>query len=106
MSEIHQSTVVGFSAAQMFALVNDVEQYPAFLPWCEKAECLVASPASVRARLTVAKGGLRYSFTTDNRLEPPHRLELNLVDGPFRRLQGVWSFSDTPLGCRVTLDLH
>ena len=106
MSEIHQSAVVGFSAEQMFALVNDVPQYPMFLPWCEQAECLAATPEAMRARLTVAKGRLRYSFTTENRLFPPHRIELHLVDGPFRKLYGVWSFSDTPLGCRVMLDLH
>lgn len=90
----------------MFALVNDVGQYPAFLPWCEKAECLAATPTTMRARLTVAKGRLRYTFTTDNQLHPPHRLELQLVDGPFRRLHGVWRFDDTPLGCKVTLNLQ
>ncbi|MGD9602947.1 MAG: type II toxin-antitoxin system RatA family toxin [Gammaproteobacteria bacterium] len=106
MSEIHQSALVAFSSEQMFTLVNDVLAYPSYLPWCEKAECLAASPSTMRARLTVSKGRLRYTFTTDNTLDPPHRLELNLVDGPFRRLRGTWRFDDTPLGCRVSLDLE
>ena len=105
MSEIRQSALVGYTAEQMFTLVNDVAQYPSFLPWCEKAECLAASATTLRARLTVAKGRLRYSFTTDNVLTPPHRIELQLVDGPFKQLQGVWTFADTPLGCKVMLEL-
>ncbi len=106
MAEVHQSALVAFSAAQMFALVNDVPRYPEFLPWCEKAECLVQTADSMRARLTVAKGRLGYVFTTDNQQAPPWRLEMRLVDGPFKRLHGVWQFVDNPLGSKVSLDLE
>ncbi len=106
MAEVHQSAIVAFSAAQMFALVNDVSRYPEFLPWCEKAECLAQTLDTMRARLTVAKGRLRYVFTTDNRQTPFLQLEMRLVDGPFKRLHGVWRFVDNPLGSRVSLDLE
>lgn len=106
MSEVHESAVVAYSAAQMFALVNDFAEYPTFLPWCQKAECLSQSPVVVRARLTVSKGRFHYTFTTDNQLQPPSRLEMQLVDGPFKRLYGLWSFADNPLGCEVSLDLE
>lgn len=106
MSEVHQSATVAYPATQMFALVNDIRRYPEFLPWCEAADCLLEAPHEVRARLTVAKGPLRYTFTTDNRLTPPGRIDLCLVDGPFRRLQGRWGFTDNPLGCKVSLDLE
>lgn len=106
MSEVHQTANVAYPAAQMFSLVNDVRRYPEFLPWCEAAECLQESPLAVTARLTVAKGPLRYTFTTDNRLTPSARIEMCLVDGPFRRLHGVWGFRDNPLGSVVSLDLE
>lgn len=106
MSAIRQSAIVGYSAAQMFALVDDVARYAEFLPWCEKAEVLTVDAEAMRARLSVAKGGLRYSFTTDNRRETPARIEMRLVDGPFKRLHGLWRFADTPLGCRVSLELE
>ena len=106
MAEIHQSAVVAFSARQMFALVNDITRYPEFLPWCAKAECLTQTLDVVRARLTVAKGGLHYTFTTDNHAQWSTQLEMRLVDGPFRRLHGIWQFVDNPLGSKVSLDLE
>jgi coenzyme Q-binding protein COQ10 len=106
MSEIHQSAAVPHSAVQMFELVENINAYPQFLPWCENAEVLSRSVDSVRARLTVKKGRLRYTFTTDNVAQPPHQLELRLVDGPFKRLSGVWRFVDNALGSRVSLDLQ
>jgi ribosome-associated toxin RatA of RatAB toxin-antitoxin module len=106
MSEVHQTATVAYPAVQMFALVNDIRRYPEFLPWCETAECLEESPQEVRARLRVARGPMRYTFTTDNRLAPPGSIEIRLVDGPFRRLHGEWRFTDNPLGCRVSLDLE
>lgn len=106
MPEIHQSTVVAYSATQMFQLVDNVEAYPRFLPWCERAEVLSRSTDVVRARLLVRKSRLHYEFTTDNYPQPPHRLELRLVDGPFKRLRGMWGFIDNALGSRVSLDLE
>lgn len=106
MAEIRQSALVAYSAEQMFELVDDVARYPEFLPWCARAEVLAQEANAVRARLSVARGKLRYAFTTDNLRTRPTRIEMRLVDGPFRRLQGVWRFADTPLGCKVSLELE
>ncbi len=105
MPTITQTEVVPFSAAQMFALVDAVERYPEFLPWCERALVTIRTPSLARARLDVRKGRLHYSFTTDNHLRAPHEIELRLVDGPFKRLHGTWHFAENALGCRVTLTL-
>ncbi|MSR15850.1 MAG: type II toxin-antitoxin system RatA family toxin [Gammaproteobacteria bacterium] len=106
MSEIHQSTSVAYSAAQMFELVNNVEAYPAFLPWCDAALVLSRSASTSRVRISVRKGVLKYTFTTDNYPQAPCQLELRLVDGPFKQLNGLWRFIDNALGSRVSLDLR
>ena len=95
-----------YAAARMYALVDGVEAYPKFLPWCPRAEVLSASEREKTARLTLARGGLRTSFTTRNALEPGRRIDMHLQDGPFRRLHGVWTFADVPHGCRVALDME
>ncbi len=105
MPEIHQSTVVGYSATQMFDLVDKIEDYPQFVPWCESAVVVTRNATAVRACLAVRKGALHYTFTTDNYLQPPDQLELRLVDGPFKHLAGMWRFVDNAVGSRVSLDL-
>lgn len=95
-----------YAAARMYALVDDIEAYPKFLPWCPRAEVLAASGREKTARLTLARGGLRTSFTTRNALEPGRRIDMRLLDGPFRRLHGVWTFADIPHGSRVALDME
>jgi ribosome-associated toxin RatA of RatAB toxin-antitoxin module len=77
----------------MFALVDDVPSYPGFLPWCRKAEILERSEHEVLARLDVHKGPLHARFTTRNRMQRPDRIVLELVEGPFHRLEGEWRFS-------------
>lgn len=93
MALVEKSALVTFSAAQMFDLVNDPESYPEFLPWCESAEVLSASEDRMCARLTVARAGIRQSFSTCNRLQRAETIELNLEEGPFRSLHGIWTFS-------------
>ncbi len=95
-----------YPASLMYELVNDVESYPKFLPWCPRAELLSHADAEVTARLTLARGGLRTSFTTRNALTPRERIDMRLQDGPFRHLQGIWTFSERPHGCRVALDME
>ena len=106
MSSLQQSAIVPYSAAQMYALVDDVARYPEFVPWCVKAEILAQSDATMRARVSVAKGALSYSFTTDNQRQPVSLIEMRLVEGPFKRLQGAWRFVESPLGCKVSLALE
>ena len=76
----------------MYALVNDPVAYPQFLPWCEAAEVLSLTDDRMCARITVARAGIRQSFSTCNRLVPHEQIELHLEEGPFRHLHGLWNF--------------
>lgn len=106
-TRIQRSAVVSYSVEQMFGLVNDVEAYPEFLPHCRSARVLERGEQEIKARIELAKGALHKSFTTLNCLEAPNRIEMRLVDGPFRRLHGAWQFIDLGAGkTRVMLDLE
>ena len=76
----------------MFNLVADIERYPMFLPWCRSATVHARTPSEVTASLEIARGPFRKSFTTRNRMADPDRIDIELVDGPFSRLDGYWSF--------------
>ncbi|MGI9296441.1 MAG: RnfH family protein [Gammaproteobacteria bacterium] len=98
--------VVRHSAAEMFALADDILSYPEFLPWCEAAE-EARDGEKVRATLHVRYCGLKTSFTTENRHSPPSRIDMRLVAGPLRSLSGGWRFSDLADGrCRVEFALE
>ncbi len=91
----------------MFALVDDIATYPDFLPWCRSSEILARDPDEVRARIDIAYGGLHKSFTTCNRLQQDKMIEMRLVKGPFRRLEGFWRFDALGAeGSKVSLDLE
>jgi ribosome-associated toxin RatA of RatAB toxin-antitoxin module len=76
----------------MFALVDDVERYTEFLPWVSGAQILERTENERVGRLEMSRAGLREQFTTRNVVTPPSRLEMRLLDGPFRVLEGVWTF--------------
>lgn len=95
-----------YPASRMYELVNDIESYPKFLPWCPKADVLSRDAAEATARLTLARGGLHTSFTTRNALTHNERIDMHLQDGPFQHLHGVWTFVEQPHGCRVALDME
>jgi ribosome-associated toxin RatA of RatAB toxin-antitoxin module len=108
MREVHRSAIVPYPAEAMFALVADVESYPRFLPGCTSSAVLSREPGGLVASLALSKGPFSSSFTTRNILDPPRRLTMELVDGPFRSLHGEWTL--TPLGpsggaqgCRIDL---
>jgi len=109
MKTIHKSVLLWHSAAEMFALVTDIEQYPRFLPWCDHGEVMEQTDDGMVARVGMAISGLRQSFTTRNTHEADRKVLMELVDGPFSRLDGVWLF--TPLGdgsqraCKVDFQL-
>ncbi|MFO8152993.1 type II toxin-antitoxin system RatA family toxin [Thioalkalivibrio sp.] len=106
-TRIQRSAWVPYSAEQMFDLVNDVGSYPEFLPHCRSARVLESREDQVKATIELATGALHKSFTTVNHLDYPRRIEMRLVQGPFRRLQGAWSFSqEAARGTRVGLDLE
>jgi len=89
---IERSAIVTYTAAQMFALVNDVGRYPEFLPWCAGARLADESPTRRIASMKVARGPLRTEFTTRNTLAPDSQILMELVDGPFKHLTGAWHF--------------
>jgi ribosome-associated toxin RatA of RatAB toxin-antitoxin module len=90
----------------MFELVNDVDSYPQFLPWCRSARILDRGQGWVKARVSMAKGALQHGFTTRNELDWGRRIRIRLADGPFKRLEGDWRFEPTSKGSRVSLDLE
>jgi len=95
MTVINRTALVLHTAAEMFDLVNDVRRYPEFLPWCSKTEVISEGEDHIEGTLHLSKGGLSYSFTTRNELERPSRMRITLVEGPFKALEGEWTF--TPL---------
>lgn len=106
MTHIKRSALLPFSAERLYDLVNRVEHYPEFLPWCSGAEVISETDDAMRARLTVGKGGLNQTFTTANQLIPGERIEMQLEDGPFTDLHGVWEFQAlNDEACKITLDM-
>jgi ribosome-associated toxin RatA of RatAB toxin-antitoxin module len=98
---------VAESAERMFALINDVESYPQFVPWCTAARVDSRSEREVVATLSIKRGPLALDFTTRNVLSPAERIDMQLERGPFRRLGGGWVL--VPLGdrgCRIELALQ
>lgn len=91
----------------MFDLVDAVEDYPGFLPWCDGARVLHRDAAATRAMLHINYRGIRQSFTTENAKERPSRIAMKLVEGPFRTLDGEWRFTAlAERACRVDFRLH
>ncbi|MBU3058332.1 MULTISPECIES: type II toxin-antitoxin system RatA family toxin [Pseudomonas] len=105
-THIQRSALLPYPARALYDLVNDVASYPAFLPWCSASEVLESSETEMRASLTVAKGGLSQYFVTRNILEPGQSIVMNLENGPFSHLHGVWHFKAlTEKACKISLDL-
>lgn len=107
MQAIQKSVIVPYTPKQMFDLVNAVGDYPKFLQWCEASEVLSQNEDEVVATLHLSAAGFKKSFTTRNLLRTDKMVEIQLVDGPFKHLEGFWQFEALEEGkqCRVQLDL-
>ena len=92
MAVVEKSVLVGHSAAKMYALVEDVAAYPQFLPWCSGAEVRRLDTHHAVATMHVNYHGLRQNFTTENRMDEGALIEMKLVRGPFKHLDGFWRF--------------
>jgi ribosome-associated toxin RatA of RatAB toxin-antitoxin module len=104
--EIRRSALVNYTPAQMFDLVNDVEAYPKRFSWCSGTQVLEREGDALVARLDLKFAGLKQSFTTRNTTERPHRLRMQLVEGPFRSLDGLWEFVALGQhGCKIAFAL-
>ena len=107
MALVEKSVLIEYSAAQMYALVDDVAAYPQFLPWCGGAEVLSSEGNIKRAAITIDFRGIKQRFSTENRADPPNLIEMNLVDGPFRQLDGSWRFKAWgENACKIEFRLH
>jgi ribosome-associated toxin RatA of RatAB toxin-antitoxin module len=107
MQLVEKKVLVAHTPAQMFALVDDVEHYPRFLPWCGKAEVTERGDGRQVASLTIDYLKIRQRFTTCNTVEADRSIEMNLVDGPFEMLRGNWLFIPLgEIGCKIEFSLR
>ncbi|MDY7572817.1 type II toxin-antitoxin system RatA family toxin [Actimicrobium sp. CCI2.3] len=107
MAVVHKSVLLGYSAEQMFALVDKVEDYPIFLPWCGGVEVRSREGNKLTATLSINYHGIRQTFTTENTNQPPFLMTMKLVDGPFKLLDGTWTFKSLRSdACKIDFELH
>ena len=107
MAVVEKSVLIERSAVQMFTLVDKIEDYPKFLPWCGGTEVFERTPAKTSARIDISYHGLKTHFATENAKEYPRTMAISLTDGPFKHMDGGWRFK--PLGeaaCKVEFHLH
>lgn len=96
-----------YSASQMYALVNDIESYAEFLPWCSESVILEKAADEIKASLNISYGSINKSFTTLNKLTADKKIEMQLVEGPFKTLHGEWLFTQLGEdGSKVNLNLE
>lgn len=107
MAVVHKSVLLAYSAEQMFDLVATVEDYPKFLPWCGGVKVIERAHDKLVACLAINYHGVKQSFTTSNANHRPTQMKMTLVDGPFKVLDGTWTFKALRAdACKVEFDLH
>jgi ribosome-associated toxin RatA of RatAB toxin-antitoxin module len=108
LTTIERSALVHYSPQEMFQLVNNVGDYAEFLPWCRSSRVLTETETEMEASVEIAKGVLNQTFTTRNTLSRGHRIDIELVDGPFKKLTGYWQFDALKMenACKVNLALE
>lgn len=95
MPTVNKSLIVPYSVEQMYNLVNAIESYPEFLPWCKSTEIHTRSDNELKATIQLSKGPMTYSITTENQMQPHERISMQYIDGPFRHCSGTWEFKPT-----------
>jgi ribosome-associated toxin RatA of RatAB toxin-antitoxin module len=108
LSKIQRTALVHYSPAEMYQLVNDVEAYASFLPWCRSSKVISENADEMTASVEIARGVLNKTFITHNTLTEDRRIDLELVDGPFSKLNGFWQFDalKTESACKISLELE
>jgi len=107
VTKIQKTATLPFSAAQMYALVNDIESYPEFLPWCSKAVVHERYDDHLKSSLTLKASKLEYTLTTENTMHPDQLISMKLIQGPFKHLNGSWQFEDRNNShCFVRLEMQ
>lgn len=107
MALVEKSVLLPYSAEQMFALVDNVADYPSFLPWCDGAKVEQVAENTIHATVHINYHHIKQSFTTENVRQAPHRIAMTLQEGPFRQLDGNWYFTAlSPTACKIEFRLH
>lgn len=107
MEQIKRSALVNYSSQQMYQLVDDIENYSQFLPYCSYSTTIERKQDEVLATLEVAKSGMAKSFSTKNTLKPFESIKITLLNGPFKYLNGEWRFTAlSSAACKIELDLE
>ena len=107
MRQIKRTALVPYACEVAFEVVDQIDAYSEFLPWCAESRVLQRTETEVIATLVLAKSGIRQSFTTKNQLMRPNVIGLSLVDGPFQQLEGGWVFDALgDAGCKISLDMR
>jgi ribosome-associated toxin RatA of RatAB toxin-antitoxin module len=110
MKTVHKSVLIWYSPQEMFDLVTRVAEYPQFLPWCDHAKVIEVDEAGVTAEVGISFSGVRQTFTTRNTHTAGRQVAMQLVNGPFSKLEGQWNFLPVGQGdqraCKVELTLH
>jgi len=107
MTEISKTTVVPYTSDEMYVLVNDIESYPIFLPWCTEAKILSQQDDNLTAKLSLALGKIKQSFTTENTMQDGSRIDMKLIEGPFKHLSGYWRFIlEDDHSCHIHLHMN
>lgn len=107
MNTLKRNAIVPYSVRQMFELVNNIEDYPRFLPWCQTSRVIERSDKDLVAELEINWKGMHKSFSTRNTLIPYERIDMNLVNGPLRHMEGIWTFQALDEhACKILLDLE
>jgi ribosome-associated toxin RatA of RatAB toxin-antitoxin module len=107
MPEVTRTVIVGHTPERMFGLIDAVEAYPEFLPWCGGATVLHRDDSVTSATLHINFHGVRQRFTTENAKRPPEEILIRLVSGPFRSLEGAWRLTALgATGCKIDFHLR
>jgi ribosome-associated toxin RatA of RatAB toxin-antitoxin module len=107
MAHVSRSALIGYSAQQMFDLVNDIEQYPQFMQGCRSARVISKTDTELVGELSLAKAGITQTFVTRNTLIAPSRIEMRLEEGNFSKFSAVWQFEAlTEAACKVSFDME
>jgi ribosome-associated toxin RatA of RatAB toxin-antitoxin module len=107
MADVNKNVIVNHSTDQMFHLVDRIEDYPLFLPWCGGSKVIERNDKITSASIHIQYSGVNQSFTTQNLKDYPHRIDLTLIDGPFKKLEGFWIFNPiNEEACQIQFHLH
>jgi len=104
---ISRNALVPYSVEEMYQLVDDIESYAEFLPWCKSTDVMSRDENEVTASIEIARGALNKSFTTLNRMQHNKIIEMRLIKGPFKHLEGFWRFDalKDASASKISLDL-